>query len=330
MHVDNLEALESLRPKDKIRHWCGKDPWEGIRLSHKTPIGPGEVGFDSLGNTTQIPEHVGKPCLGQMGAFARHGTITMQESKYGPPRATRCGRCSTRGACERTFNYRLSRNSEMSAAYSRFRGAGGALGLTQPTIHPEALPAFESFVRVLTRHGGFASVNDAYVKSYYVERRTELLAIDADRKQTERRKKLSAGQVDEGHIDLLLRYRTYRQGQFQTLMNDTAAKSHLPARLNRIPPATIRKTSDVWFARELLRAKRECPNPSSIAASMIAQWPEQYQHKESLRGRVKTDLLRIHALEQLVLPGRSAPVWERFDIAKAIAEDEFTTYGVSP
>lgn len=79
MHVDNLEALELLRPIEKIRHWSGKDPWAGARLCHRTPIDSGQVGFDSLGNITHIPNHVGKPCLGQLGAFARYGTITKMQ-----------------------------------------------------------------------------------------------------------------------------------------------------------------------------------------------------------------------------------------------------------
>lgn len=329
MHVDNHEALELLRPLEKIRHWSGSHPWSTVKLNQKTRIDSQGVGFDSLGNITHITEHVGKPCLGQMGAFARHGTITMLTMGHGPPRATRCGRCSTRGACERTFNARLRRHPDMRSAYSRFQGVGGALGLLHPKMHPEALPMFEAFVRVLTRHGGFTSVNDDYVKAHYIKKRAEMLAKDANRKRVERRKKLSVGEIDEDFIDLLLRHRTFRQGQLQTLMDDGSTRSHLPPRLNRMHQATVRITADVWFSNELLRAKQANVNASSIAATMIAQWPDQYQRKEVLRERVRSDLLRIHDLERLVFPGRSVPVWECFDVAKAIAEEEITTYVAS-
>lgn len=326
VHIDNLEALECLALVKKIEHWSGQKPWKGLRTRNVTVIRSNEVSMDEDGNIIRMPSLIGKPCFAQITAFVRHGEKLNVRTRNGGSFPTRCSRCNVRDACEKVCMFRVRTHPEMQNAYSAFLGHGGTQGLNQTQNLPLARSYFDRLVRVVVRHGGFSSCNDQVVADYYDEERAARRAGQAQQKREERLKKIGRGELDDEFESLLARQRKHRIVQLGNVAGDLANWPHLPTSVRRMPEMSIETTADAWLARVVLQIQRQVPNASAVAREMMRRRPDRYKNHNSLRQRVESDLARVDALERLQLPSRLRPVWERFNLAEAVAECEAITH----
>lgn len=315
------EALERMRPAEKVRHWAQKEPWKGIRVNQRVEIGSNQIVMDERCNIIRSPTVIGKPCLGQPTAFARHGGIQPILHAVKGHMPSRCMRCSTKDACERIAKARLRVTTEVQDAYRAFERAGGAYGLNNPHDCPTAQRQFDGLVNALVRHGGFTSCNDAVAIAHYEEERTQARLLDAKKKRQARLAAARRGNIDEHVVSILEDHRRWREAQLRVAIG-TAGMS---PRISRLPPSSARQTADVWLARMLLTLRREPVNHSRIAREMMRRSPAHYSNHNALRQRVENDLLRIDLLERCSLPEHRIPVWPRFDLREALQLSELAT-----
>ncbi|PHR94956.1 MAG: hypothetical protein COA68_17790 [Oceanobacter sp.] len=322
MSEKRLRELFSLTPKQKVRHWAGHDPWQGMRLDNKVQISMNAVLRDNDCHIIRMPLLM-KPCFGQPTAYVRHGgSQPISHPRFGTVKS-RCMRCLASDACERVAKARLSVTPDIKSAFVRFGQAGGSFGLKNPSVCPTAQREFDGLVSVIVSHGGFRSGNDTAALAELDSREVERKRREAENKRLARRKAIKRGYFTTEFLDLLEREREEREIQLVL----ASSWDGLPRNVGRIRNHSAQITADVWFVRECKRIRGEDVNPASIARALINKWPDIYPSSNfnSLRQRTKTDLARVDTLERFIVKGSSKPIWPRFDLAVALDELDLIT-----
>lgn len=317
MSEKRIRELFELSPTQQVRHWGRLDPWEDMKLENKTEVRGNQVVRDGQCNITRMPLLL-KPCFGQPLAFARHGgNQPIFHPRFGTV-PSRCMRCLSKEACETVAKARLRVTSAVHDAYVRFERAGGSFGLKHPSDCPTAQRQFDGLVAVLCAHGGFTSSNDPVAIAELKSRDQARKLRQAEKKRLSRRKAIRGGDLDPAFV-AVMETEAHRRA---LVLIGALLLDGLPANINRMPAESAYTTADVWFIKETMRLRGEAVNPSAIAHGLIKKCSKTYPpaRHNALRQRIPTDLKRIATLERLVPPGRTEPIWPRFDLAAALDE----------
>ncbi|MBC7603205.1 MAG: hypothetical protein H7255_11190 [Ramlibacter sp.] len=264
-----------------------------------------------------------RPCFGSPTAFLVHGENQFYRGKNGF-HPTRCHKCAAKEGCSAIGLARLKSNPRIEMAFNNFTSCGGRVefakarksGRQSAIIH-----AYRSVIAALDSHGPFQSVNDDRIQAYCDEKLVEQGIKDRERqrvaRERERVSRLRKGEFDADFLQRMWRERVYREGLFTSAQK----RADAPACLAKAGPDGALLASQVWSAKTILIVGNKKVNPSSIASELIARGWVATGNQNSLRGRVKKALTRITFLETVLLPGATAPIWDRVDLMDLMKPD---------
>jgi hypothetical protein len=228
---------------------------------------------------------------------------------------TSCDTCasSTPGiyeACGNIVSERIESSPAIRAAFEAWANACGTesgprcfTGIRGRLWH--------AFLQSIIDHGGWKNVNDDQVKLEALR-----LAEEARRKRNaaareSRRRQREAGRGTPSSITLaelqpLQDERDRRAAKLKSLCDLARQAPRAMPWLSNLPDASCDRTSDVWWARELLSRQRRRVTGRAIAELMIDHGRNYGLRIESLTSRVHEDLKRIKKLED---DRAGAPLW---------------------
>lgn len=313
-----LRNLELMDYADKVYRFGQEQPLKsGDKLSNKVKFEVEQVLTDGLGNLTQMPPLLRKPCFGIPTAYLRH---SFAAPKYVHRMKKwvhngRCDRCQISKSCEKVSRERLSylcqQNSEFRLLFDLWRNSGGL----------EEAGFAKAFVKLRQRHWTrmvhllslcyFESINDVQVTEYWKKEDASKKAI-RDRIQLKERKLLwLEGEDLRGLLNCLQEPTKFRARLLYAASRDDAG----PKYIKGIAQSSILMTCRVWCGLQLAKYTGKKENPSSIARCMLNCTDIDSWSHNVLRSRVKTDMVRIRRLESNAKYNNGHAVWPKFKIS---------------
>lgn len=316
-----LRDLDLLSYAEKVWHFSSEKPWSARRGTPgqykqvTIPMGSVEPFFwlnvvtDRCGNVLSMPKLIGRPCFGIVTAYLRHGCMDpvfiRRQQKTGP---SKCGRCRVQSACHNLAKDRIHSTPQLLAAYEKWKlGGGRKMFNSHLQLHANQ-GSFTAFVQ-LARTTIFTSSNDKVVADYYAKRDADMLEKDRIRKIAERRMSRKKGVVDRKLVEQSLEERNRRRA----LLDEATKHPSRPYWMSKLAPNSSSIIADAWLAQYLLSIAHRPITPGQVAKAMMSRKSYQNWNKNSLRSRLRKDLVRVAQLEALVLPGEQNPVWDKFD-----------------
>lgn len=314
MSVEIILRVERMTHAEKIQHWCGESPWEGMRLPRQIkPIKPGHVFLDSDGKIMKMPSRIGRPCFGQVPAVLRHGG----NQPFWNPRTrtmmlSRCMRCPVRAACEHVVDERLRVTPEIDQTYREWMHAGGREATWADVPGGLAIIKYRDLLHLLRTTVQFSSHNDDECVVHYeklVEARREK---DRQRQRlarvNERMKRAHAGEFDSAVEQVLHGQRIWRQIEHMQAWKDPKG----PRQLKRAPESSSVVDAQVWLAKTRIELRGGDANPSNTAHELHRLGFESNRLHNVLRDFVGRSLSRVALLERTAHPHRQAAIWPKF------------------
>ena len=314
LSVEIILRVERMTHAEKIQHWCGGNPWKGMRLPRQIkPIKPGHVFLDSDGKIMKMPSRIGRPCFGQVPAVLRHGG----NQPFWNPRTrtmmlSRCMRCPVRAACEHVVDERLRVTPEIDQTYREWKHAGGREATWTDVPGGLARIKYRDLLQLLRTTVQFSSQNDDDTVAHYEKlveaRREKDRQRQRLRRVSERMKRTRAGELDSKVEQVLHGQRIWRQIEHMQAWKDPKG----PRQLKQAPVTSSIVDARVWLAKTRIELRGGKANASNTAREIQSLGFELHRSHNALRDAVGRSLSRVALLERTAYPHRQSAIWPRF------------------